>query len=271
MTVCVATFTAEHGLSWFYEKSAIDFAELDHCRNLVGRLPDFDAGDQGYEGVAAVGGRVFALRCVSAPKWDFRGRDATFLRVAWLDRKMADKVDFAKLLTSDAFRQMSHDYPNEIEVECGKVPDEPREATSGIRRIDFADIGSMLGDCSQNVLIRHDFGSEVSTVKVVTKGDGEMTEAEKALLGKTPETPQQSTAETVTPTLQANSGETTANKGEPAPSIGPRIVAVVVFLIGLFVGTYLARSTHYEILGFIVFAMALGIVRILWNAGKGRS
>ncbi|MBQ6926074.1 MAG: hypothetical protein IJQ73_15665 [Kiritimatiellae bacterium] len=267
MNTSIATYTAENGLSWFYDKSAIEFAELDRCRNLLGRLPDFDAGDNGYEGVAAVGGRVLVLRCVSAPKWDFLNRDATFLRVVWLDRKDATCVDFGKILYADAFCQLSHDYPHEIEVECAKIPGTPVEAKNGVRRIDFAEVGRMFGDFSQDVLIRHDFGSEVSTVTVKTRGEGIMTEAEKFLLGKVEEPPQQATMGSATRASQANSEAADAGKSVVAPSYGSRILAAIVFLIGLFLGTYLARQTHHEIFGFIVMAAALGIARALWNSG----
>ena len=267
MSVQIATYTAEHGLSWFYDKSAIGFAELDLCRSLLGRLPDFDAGDKGYEGVAAVGERVFALRCVSAPKWDFQSRDATFLRVAWLDRKVADKVDFAKILASDAFRQMSHDYPHEIEVDCEKTPEKPVEATSGERHIDFSNVGRMFCDFSQDILIRHDFGNKTSTVMVKTRGDGIMTEAEKALLGKVEEPSQPSTTESSRPASQSCPLATNDGESSGKTSHGSRVLAVIVFLVGLFLGTYLARQTHHEIFGFIAMAAAVGIARTLWKSG----
>ena len=40
MTFPLATYTAENGLAWFYDKSAIDFAELDKCRrrNMIAYL-----------------------------------------------------------------------------------------------------------------------------------------------------------------------------------------------------------------------------------------
>ena len=101
MSFNLATYTAENGLSWFYDKSAIGFAELDNCRRLLGPLPNFDAGDKGYEGIAAVGGRVFLIRCASAKSWDFKGRDATYITVTWLDRDKIDEVNLDSILGSD--------------------------------------------------------------------------------------------------------------------------------------------------------------------------
>lgn len=101
----LAVYTAGHGLAWTYLKSAIPYAELDRCRTLLGPLPDFDAGDRGYEGVAAEGDRVFAIRCFSAPKWDFMGRDATYLAVVWIQRERAPWVDFEALLRAPEMSQ----------------------------------------------------------------------------------------------------------------------------------------------------------------------
>lgn len=94
----LGVYTAGHGLAWTYLKSAIGYAELDQCRTLLGPLPDFEAGEAGYEGVAAAGDFVFAIRCFSAPKWDFCGRDATYLAVSWIRRERANWVDFDILL-----------------------------------------------------------------------------------------------------------------------------------------------------------------------------
>ena len=63
----LAVYTASHGLSWTYLRSAIDYAALDRCRKLLGPLPDFDAGEAGYEGVVADGNIVtivFILICM---------------------------------------------------------------------------------------------------------------------------------------------------------------------------------------------------------------
>ena len=57
----LAIYTASHGLSWTYLRSAIDYAALDRCRKLLGPLPDFDAGEAGYEGVAADGVNAVAI------------------------------------------------------------------------------------------------------------------------------------------------------------------------------------------------------------------
>lgn len=100
MTLPLAIYTAEHGLAWRGATREIPYSELDACRCLLGPVPDFDSGEPGYAGVAAVGGRVFVIRCFLAEKWDFRGRDSLYLAVTWLPREQAATVNFGALLES---------------------------------------------------------------------------------------------------------------------------------------------------------------------------
>ena len=117
MTLPLAIYTADHGLSWTYPKQEIGFAELDACRTALGPLPDFDLGEPGYEGVWVTAERVFVIVCQSAPKWDFRGRDATYLAVTWMSRQEADGVDFDALLATPALRQPTKNPPAFIQVQ----------------------------------------------------------------------------------------------------------------------------------------------------------
>lgn len=104
----LAVYTAEHGLAWTYPREEIDFASLDGCRKAFGRLPDFDAGESGFEGVWVTPDRVFAVRCMSVQGWDFRGRDATYLAVTWVSREEAGTTDFEALLASPALSEPTH-------------------------------------------------------------------------------------------------------------------------------------------------------------------
>lgn len=107
-TYPLAIYTAEHGLSWKYPRSEIDFASLDGCRKAFGGLPDFDAGEAGFEGIWITPDRVFAMRCQSVPGWDFRGRDATYLAVTWVTREDAASTDFEALLAAPALTEPTH-------------------------------------------------------------------------------------------------------------------------------------------------------------------
>ena len=141
-TFPLAVYTAEHGLSWNYPRGEIDFAALDACRKAFGRLPDFDAGEEGFEGVWCTPERVFALRCQSVKGWDFRGRDATYLAVTWVPREQAATTDFEALLRVPALREPTHMPPPffEATADCptaGAIPAPPTLP-------DFRQVGAVL-------------------------------------------------------------------------------------------------------------------------------
>ena len=120
----LAVYTADHGLAWTYPRGEIAFAELDACRTAFGPLPDFDAGDKGFEGVWAKGDKVFVLRCQSVSAWDFRGRDATYLAVTWMDRVEAPLTDFERLIDAEALLLPSKNPPPffEVDAETNAIP-----------------------------------------------------------------------------------------------------------------------------------------------------
>ena len=133
----LAVYTAAHGLSWTYLRSAIDYAALDRCRKLLGPLPDFDAGETGYEGVAADGANVFVIRCFRAPcfrapKWDFMGRDAIYLAVSWVARARAVSVDFKRLLRAPELNVPTHTPPLIFHCDTAWTP-QPNEPIEGDR------------------------------------------------------------------------------------------------------------------------------------------
>lgn len=130
----LAVYTAEHGLAWKYPKGEIGFAELDVCRKALGPLPDFDAGEKGYEGVWAKEDRVFALSCFSVKKWDFRGRDATYLAVTWMPRELAAGVNFEALLSTSVFHVASHSPEEHFEADVGRQEKEWEGDFSGVGR-----------------------------------------------------------------------------------------------------------------------------------------
>lgn len=101
MNLNLAIYTADHGLGWKYNPACIGFAELDACRTAFGSLPDFDAGEPGFDGVIVGATRVFVIRCSCAPKWDFLGRDAVYLAVAWFPRSAFPRIDVQRLLACD--------------------------------------------------------------------------------------------------------------------------------------------------------------------------
>ena len=132
----LAVYTAFRGLSGTDLRSAIDYATLDRCRKLRGPVPDFDAGESGYEGVAADGANVFAIRCFRAPKWDFMGRDALYLAVSWVARARAVSVDFENLLRAPELNVPTHTPPLIFRCDAAwtPLPSDPIEGASVLFR-----------------------------------------------------------------------------------------------------------------------------------------
>lgn len=258
MILSLATYTAEKGLSWFYDKSAIGFEELDRCRRLLGNLPDFDAGDGGYEGVATVADKIFVIRCVSAPKWDFMGRDATFLRVAWFPRQQIGNVDAGKILASDVFCELSHEYRYSIDVEC-ELPQK--------NSTEWNAYSQMISNELQAVFIRREIGQKAITVKVANKGVAKMTEAEKFFSSKDA-IPQAVSKSASVESKQVHNSKVQSNESKIEYSVGARVFAVVSFIVLAMLGVYLARLAGKELLGYIVMATAFGVLRALWNVRR---
>ena len=143
MKLPLAIYSAECGLSWKYDNAAISYEELDTCRTVLRPMPNFDIGEKGYEGVAVRLNKIYLIRCFSVPKWDFKGRDATYLVVTWFERSLIGDVDISQVLHSQSFTEPTHDPMCEFEISCGK-------ATTG----DFEDVAKMISESDVNTNLR---------------------------------------------------------------------------------------------------------------------
>lgn len=119
MRVAFFVYTADHGLDWQGPFDEVPYGEIDQCRTLWGQMPDFSVGEEGFEGVARIGRRVFIARCLRAEKWDFRGRDAVYLAVACLDAEVCAGADVERVLAARELRTPSHEPPTHLDVDCG--------------------------------------------------------------------------------------------------------------------------------------------------------
>lgn len=253
MIIPLATYTAEHGLEWHHNKSSIEYAVLDRCRHLLGALPDFNAGESGYDGVAAVGERVFAIRCAKAKAWDFKGRDALYMSVAWMSRCDAKNVDIQALLKSRGMCEQTHEYKFSFEAECrwnGEDKNKPDWQT----HIESGD----------DVFVRQDLDGSNPTIRIVEKeGDDNMTEAEKVLFG------QKESGEAPTPTAEPAKKQPVDTPKEGGGQSAPyRVIGVVAFIALILLGTYLARMTDQVLAGYIVGAAAFAVLGALWKVKK---
>lgn len=163
----LAVYTAEHGLAWHYDRATIPFAALDACRKAFGALPDFDAGEVGFEGVWATPERVFAMCCQSAPAWDFRGRNATYLAVTWVPREQAARTDFEALLASPALRVPTHTPPNAFAANAACPPRLPLPAPT-VLADGFAQVGAAIAGLppGASAIFRRGLGERAVCVRV---------------------------------------------------------------------------------------------------------
>ena len=245
MVFPLATYTAENGLEWFYDKSAIAFAELDKCRRLLGPLPNFDSGDRGYEGCAAVGRRIYLIRCARAKAWDFKGRDAVYLTVTWLDRDKVGDFDLDAILASDVMCTLSHDHKHSFELAVADTHGDGGIAAG----VDLSRAGE------EDVFIRRDFGEQKPTIRIEKKGVPKVTEAEKFFEHGDKAVQEANDGTAVEPRLPQRMEF----------SMGARILGVILFVLMMLLGTYLARMSEHVLLGYIVGAAGFGLLGILWH------
>lgn len=140
----LAVYTADHGLAWSYPESEIDFASLDSCRKAFGSLPDFDAGDKGFDGVWANGDHVFVMKCQSVAAWDFRGRDATYLAVTWIPRPEAAEVDIDRILRAEPMCVPSKNPPSFFEIDAMRQMSKSPVSDESVLHDGFARAGDVI-------------------------------------------------------------------------------------------------------------------------------
>ena len=92
-----------------------------------------------------------------------------------------------------------------------------------------------------------------------------MTEAEKFLIGKNDAGGAATGQISAIGKSDAGAGE---NGRDVEYSIPARIFGVVLFVVLILAGTYLARLAHKELLGLIVGAAGFGVLRIFWHMRK---
>jgi len=135
MPLPLAIYTAGHGLDWHCLSKELSLSELDCCRTAFGGLPDFDAGDVGFEGIMIRGGRVFVVRCFKAEKWDFMGRDSLYLAVTWMPTAAFRGVDVEALFALPEFREPMRNPPTHFEFDLagdGEGGTPPGEIEDGL-------------------------------------------------------------------------------------------------------------------------------------------
>ena len=163
MRLPFAIFTAGHGLDWTYPNVDISLGELEDCRAAFGRLPDFDSGEVGFEGIAVRGNRVFVVRCFRAAKWDFLGRDSVYLAATWLPLAMFGGVDVEALFALPKFREPMRNPPSRFELEVADGMDGTVVVISGVELRDGVVLRRELGE---SAFVKVDESTSESTAEI---------------------------------------------------------------------------------------------------------
>lgn len=102
MQLPIYIFSAKQGMQWLSGTSS-DVVRLDTIRKRIGKLVDFDAGETPYRGILADNEVCYVYACFLAPRFDFRGRDATYFIVTEVPKAAWNTFNFDALLRSELF------------------------------------------------------------------------------------------------------------------------------------------------------------------------
>ena len=102
MQLPIYIFSAKQGMQWLSGTSA-DVVHLETIRKRIGKLADFDAGEAPYRGILADNEKCYVYTCFLAPRFDFRGRDATYFIFTEIPNVYWNTFDFDALLHSELF------------------------------------------------------------------------------------------------------------------------------------------------------------------------
>ena len=102
MQLPIYIFSAKQGMQWLSGASA-DVVRLDNIRKRIGKLVDFDAGEAPYRGILADNEVCYVYACFLAPRFDFRGRDATYFIFTEVPKSAWNTFNFDTLLRSELF------------------------------------------------------------------------------------------------------------------------------------------------------------------------
>jgi hypothetical protein len=141
MRIGLSIITADHGFCPKFDEADISYADIEKCRKAFGSLPDFDLGALGFEGIITTELKCFFVRCFPVRKWDFQGRDSTYIAVAYLSRVDAERVDVEKIFSLAPLNVPTKDPAYSFEVDDIEVLSKnPAKFGKGVYRREIGDI-----------------------------------------------------------------------------------------------------------------------------------
>ena len=97
-------FSAKDGMQWLSGPKS-EASRLTFIRQKIGRLVDFNAGERSYRGILIYEKMAYIYACFLAPRFDFRGRDATYFIFTEIETSFLANLNVKALLRSKIFTQ----------------------------------------------------------------------------------------------------------------------------------------------------------------------
>ena len=106
-------FSAKDGMQWLSGRKS-DVSRLTFIRQKIGRLVDFNAGERPYHGILIHKEMTYIYACFLAPRFDFRGRDATYFIFTEINTSFLKKLNIKALLRSPIFTQPLTEFQEDL-------------------------------------------------------------------------------------------------------------------------------------------------------------
>ena len=108
-------FSAKDGMQWLSGRKS-DTSRLTFIRQKIGKLVDFNAGECPYRGALIYKDISYIYACFLAPRFDFRGRDATYFIFTEINTSFLKKLNVKALLRSKIFTQPLTEFQEDLSL-----------------------------------------------------------------------------------------------------------------------------------------------------------
>lgn len=108
-------FSAKDGMQWLSGHKR-DTPRLTFIRQKIGKLVDFNTGERAYHGILIYKDVSYIYSCFLAPRFDFRGRDATYFIFTEINTSFLKEINIRALLSSKIFTQPLTEFQEDLSV-----------------------------------------------------------------------------------------------------------------------------------------------------------
>lgn len=108
-------FSAKDGMQWLSGHKR-DTPRLTFIRQKIGKLVDFNTGERAYHGILIYKDISYIYSCFLAPRFDFRGRDATYFIFTEINTSFLKEINIRALLSSKIFTQPLTEFQEDLSL-----------------------------------------------------------------------------------------------------------------------------------------------------------